>query len=169
MKVSENRPASTGASSPLVTFGAMAATAAMVATAALLGACTTRAGGNAGGPPAPVDRAAPAAKSVKVSEGSLTKEEIEQVIRAGLPGIKACYEQSLKTSPDAQGRIVSLFVISAEGTVSSSTTNFTDKWTGERPEAFTSCVDEAIRGWTFPKPRGGGVVQVKYPFIFNRK
>ena len=30
-----------------------------------------------------------------------------------------------------------------------------------------NCVVQAVRRWEFPKPRGGGIVIVTYPFVFN--
>jgi len=30
-----------------------------------------------------------------------------------------------------------------------------------------TCVTRRIAQWIFPKPKGGGMVVVKYPFIFN--
>jgi hypothetical protein len=30
-----------------------------------------------------------------------------------------------------------------------------------------TCVAGRVRTWMFPKPKGGGVVQVTYPFIFK--
>ena len=98
-------------------------------------------------------------------EGSLTKEEIEAVIRANLAQIKACYERFLQSNRDLAGRVTTNFTISAEGRVTSASVASSDLGS---PGA-EGCMTGAIRRWKFPLPRGGGVVQVKYPFVFNSR
>jgi TonB family protein len=34
-------------------------------------------------------------------------------------------------------------------------------------QAVERCVERAVRRWLFPKPRGGGIVLVRYPFVFR--
>ena len=29
------------------------------------------------------------------------------------------------------------------------------------------CLAEKIKGWRFPQPAGGGIVEVNYPFVFK--
>jgi hypothetical protein len=29
------------------------------------------------------------------------------------------------------------------------------------------CIASAVRRWEFPKPQGGGIVQVSYPFVLK--
>jgi TonB family protein len=98
-----------------------------------------------------------------VTEGSLTKEEIEAVIRANLAQIKACYERNLQGNRQLSGRVQSAFVINADGRV---TTSSVSQSTLASP-ATESCIAEAIKRWKFPQPRGGGVVNVKYPFVLQ--
>jgi TonB family protein len=76
---------------------------------------------------------------------------------------KYCYEPELAKNPKLSGRIEVQFTISAEGKVIavvlvSSTMN--------NPKV-ERCLVNAIRRWRFPKPSGGGIVIVKYPFSFS--
>ena len=98
-------------------------------------------------------------------EGSLSKEEIEAVIRANLAQIKACYERFLQGNRDLAGRVTTNFVIGGDGRVTTAGIASSDLGS---PGA-ESCITGAIRRWKFPLPRGGGVVQVKYPFVFNSR
>lgn len=98
-------------------------------------------------------------------EGSLTKEEIEAVIRANLAQIKACYERFLQGNRNLAGRVTTNFVIGGDGRVNSATIANSDLGS---PGA-EGCMAGAIRRWKFPLPRGGGVVSVKYPFVFNSR
>ena len=48
--------------------------------------------------------------------------------------------------------------------------NFWDgRATGERlgNPAAENCIAQAVRRWTFPQPKGGGIVIVSYPFVFG--
>lgn len=98
-----------------------------------------------------------------VVEGSLTREEIEAVIRANLAQIKACYERNLQGNRGLQGRVLSKFSIGTDGRVDSS--GIESSTLNHRPTE--SCIAEAIKRWKFPIPRGNGVVHVRYPFILN--
>ena len=98
-------------------------------------------------------------------EGQLTKEEIEAVIRANLAQIKACYERFLQGNRNLAGRVSTKFVIGTNGRVNAASVASSDLGS---PGA-ESCMIGAIRRWKFPLPRGGGVVQVTYPFVFNSK
>ena len=95
--------------------------------------------------------------------GSLDKEVIRRVIRKHINPVKICYERKLVVQPGLEGRVNVQFVIDADGTVpvsgvSSSTLN---------DPSVEDCIGEAICSWEFPKPTGGGIVIVSYPFNFT--
>jgi hypothetical protein len=95
--------------------------------------------------------------------GSLDKEVIRRVIRMHLNEMKFCYEQQLLKRPDLFGRVVVQFTIAGTGAVlvagvQSSSMN--------APEV-DRCVADAVHRLTFPKPEGGGIVMVSYPFAFK--
>lgn len=104
---------------------------------------------------------APAADSVL--EGSLSREEIEAVIRANLAKIKACYERSLQANRGLAGRVMTNFTIQQNGRVA--TSRIVNSDLGNR--TAENCIAGEIRRWKFPLPRGGGQVKVTYPFVFT--
>jgi len=96
-------------------------------------------------------------------EGGLDREVIRRVILSHRAQIRYCYEKGLSAKPDLAGKVVSEFVIGADGRV---TTARTASRTLEESEV-PSCIESKIRTWTFPPPKGGGVVVVTYPFLFK--
>jgi TonB family protein len=95
--------------------------------------------------------------------GSLDKEAIRAVIKSHRSQLNGCYLPRLSEAPQLAGNIHVKFVISPSGGVSTasverSTVNDAD---------LEACVVQAVAGWAFPEPKGGGIVQVKYPFIFK--
>lgn len=95
--------------------------------------------------------------------GSLDKEIIRRVIKEHMQQIRYCYEKELIRSPGLFGKVATQFTISAAGTVQSAEVS---QSTMNNPEV-ERCITSKIRTWVFPKPKGGGVVIVKYPFIFK--
>ncbi|HLL04936.1 MAG TPA: adventurous gliding motility protein GltG [Myxococcaceae bacterium] len=101
--------------------------------------------------------------SEPVVMGSLDKELIRQVIQRNRGQIRFCYESQLTKYPKLSGKVAIRFVITAEGTVSSSDVAQSTASNAE----LEKCVAGRVRTWLFPKPKGGGVVVVTYPFIFK--
>ncbi|GEM_PF-6984277 len=93
-------------------------------------------------------------------KGVLSKDEIRRGIRNGRRRIKYCYEKELFLNPQLKGQLKVEFTIGAKGTVISAfiTLPFQEK--------VDPCVIKAIKDLKFPKPRGGGIVIVRYPFNF---
>lgn len=96
--------------------------------------------------------------------GSLDKELIRKVIHANRSQIRFCYESQLNRFPKLEGKVAVKFIISATGTVASSSVAQSTVGNAE----LESCVAGRVRTWVFPKPKGGGVVVVTYPFIFKQ-
>jgi hypothetical protein len=94
------------------------------------------------------------------SSGDLDKAIIRRYIKRNLQKIQYCYEKQLLAKPTLSGTVSSQFFITPNGTVASS------KADGVDPEV-SSCVADVIKSIEFPKPKGGGSVQVNYPFIFH--
>lgn len=95
-----------------------------------------------------------------VATGDLDKNIIRRYIRQKLPRITYCYEKQLLVRADLSGTIVTQFQISPQGAVLNSKAEGVSK-------EVADCVAEVIQGITFPKPKGGGLVQVRYPFTFR--
>ena len=96
--------------------------------------------------------------------GSLDKELIRQVIRRNINQVRYCYETQLQRNPKLNGKVSVKFVISAAGTVASSQVASSTVDNAE----LEACVAGRVRAWEFPKPKGGGVVVVTYPFVFKQ-
>ncbi len=94
--------------------------------------------------------------------GSLSKEEINRVVRRHMAQIKHCYEKELNKSPKLQGKLLGSWTISAAGSVSKASM----KQNTMGNKNVGRCVTSIIKRMRFPKPRGGGVVYVSYPFVF---
>jgi TonB family protein len=91
--------------------------------------------------------------------GTLDKALIGGVVRDHLGEIKRCYEARLGARPGLAGRVVVNFTITRDGSVSEPQVR--KSTLGD--ETAESCMVEAVRGWTFPRP-DGGIVIVSYPF-----
>jgi hypothetical protein len=99
-----------------------------------------------------------------VVRGSLDKETIRRIIRRHINEVKYCYEKELVTKPKLNGKVTIAFVIAPTGAVQAS--NVAGSTMGS--SAVEGCIAAAVRRWTFPAPKGGGIVQVSYPFVLNR-
>jgi pSer/pThr/pTyr-binding forkhead associated (FHA) protein len=94
------------------------------------------------------------------SQGDLDKAIIRRYIKRNIQKIQYCYEKQLLANPTLSGTVQSQFFITPNGTVASSTGSGVDS-------TVANCVADVIRNIEFPKPKGGGGVQVNYPFIFH--
>ncbi len=94
--------------------------------------------------------------------GGLDPDVIAAIIKRYLAQIQYCYEQQLVINPKLQGKVLASFVIKGNGLIGKA--EIMQSSLG-RPEA-ERCITEKIMKWKFPKPRGGGSVGVKYPFLF---
>jgi Vault protein inter-alpha-trypsin domain len=97
--------------------------------------------------------------------GSLDKDIIRRIVRAHINEVRHCYNQGLASDPNLKGRVLVAFTIDATGTVVSAVVDESD--TTLRNPLVAACIAKATKRWRFPKPAGGGVVQVKYPFILE--
>jgi hypothetical protein len=95
--------------------------------------------------------------------GALDKSLIDRVVKSHLAQIRYCYQRELAKNPKLFGKIVVKFVIAKDGTVSSATTKSS---TMNNP-IVERCVNSRFMRMRFPKPKGGGIVIVSYPFVFN--
>jgi TonB family protein len=78
--------------------------------------------------------------------------------------IRYCYESELQRSPGLAGKVTLEWMIAPSGAVTSARSV-----ESALPRAVSSCLEEKVRGWRFPKlPPGMGAATIRYPFIFNR-
>jgi beta-lactamase regulating signal transducer with metallopeptidase domain/biopolymer transport protein ExbD len=111
------------------------------------------------GPLPPAAPEPPAASA----RGSLDRTVIQTVIRATLGDIKNCYEAGLARSPKLRGRVVARFTIGDAGKVVASAI----KKSTLRDERVERCIGDVVGKMEFPRPLGGGIVMVEYPFTFT--
>ncbi|MBU0550542.1 TonB family protein [Myxococcota bacterium] len=95
--------------------------------------------------------------------GSLDKETIRRIIRRHRNEYRYCYEKELNVKRDLEGKIVVKFTISGTGSVIAASIAETTM----RNANVESCLTKKIQRWAFPAPKGGGIVTVRYPFIFK--
>ena len=95
--------------------------------------------------------------------GSLGKEIIRRVVHQHINEVKFCYDQELARKPALAGRISVQFAISPVGQVITSVMQSTSM----DDARVENCVVSAVRRWEFPKPVGGGIAIVLYPFNFT--
>lgn len=96
--------------------------------------------------------------------GGLTADEVGRIIRRHWNEIKYCYEKELSKDPNLYGKVGVYFEIGPVGDVTIAQVRETTMNNGE----VESCMLSKVKLWKFPSPRGGGVVQVNYPFIFKQ-
>jgi hypothetical protein len=95
--------------------------------------------------------------------GGLSREVINRVIQKHYNEIKYCYEKELSKSPDLYGKVTVLFLIDGGGRVGEALVQQTTL----ASDPVESCIINHVRRWSFPAPRGGGTVQVTYPYVFK--
>ncbi|PRQ09325.1 AgmX/PglI C-terminal domain-containing protein [Enhygromyxa salina] len=96
--------------------------------------------------------------------GSLDRDIVRRIVRAHINEVRSCYNAGLSRDPSLQGRVAINFVIDDMGSVSSSSVDQASTLTDR---TVSRCIASAVERWRFPKPRGGGVVRVTYPFILS--
>jgi outer membrane biosynthesis protein TonB len=95
--------------------------------------------------------------------GSLDKDVIRTEMGRHQGEIRSCYERGLARDRSLKGLVSVLFKIASSGQVvvsevQSSTMNDNE---------VEDCLGRTVCEWHFPKPEGGGVVIVSYPYNFT--
>jgi Protein kinase domain len=96
-------------------------------------------------------------------QGYLEAQVITQVISQNDAEITLCFEGALKRGQGLSGRVSVRFLIGPDGAVISS--ELDQSTLGDHPAE--TCIVNAVRGLRFPKPQGGGVVSVIFPFLLS--
>jgi TonB family protein len=95
--------------------------------------------------------------------GSLDKEIIRRIVRRHINEVKYCYDQQLVNWPGLEGRVVVQFTIGGNGSVIASTLQ--SSTVANAP--LENCIVRAVRRWEFPRPLGGGIASISYPFVLT--
>ncbi len=101
-------------------------------------------------------------KEVEV-RGALDPAVIRQIIEERLSEIRYCYENALLKQTGLSGKIAASWTIQSDGSVAQVISDSSEI----EQKLLHPCVRKQIAQWKFPSPKGGGVVKVKYPFLFN--
>jgi Sec-independent protein translocase protein TatA len=95
--------------------------------------------------------------------GSMDPELLRKILQEYLPQFRHCYQQELLTAADIKGVIDLDFQINPNGRVSRTTIKAKDARFSNKG---TDCMAQVLRIIEFPKPKGGGVVDVRQPLNF---
>ncbi len=95
--------------------------------------------------------------------GALDKDIIRRIVRAHINEVRACYNRGLELDPTLAGTLTVDFTIDAAGRVSAAT----EASTTVADRKVNACIVRAVKRWKFPKPQGGGSVEVEYPFVLG--
>lgn len=98
-----------------------------------------------------------------VLEGGLDRAVIQATIAKYLNQVRACYERGLRQKPGIAGQVTMAFAIGATGKLQYSKVSKSSL--GYQP--VEGCISDRMMTWQFPKPLGGVVVKVKYPFLLR--
>jgi hypothetical protein len=97
--------------------------------------------------------------------GAIDKELIRRVIQEHASQIRYCYEQELQRDPKLEGKVVIRWIINADGHVSNAQVD--GGGTTLANDGVHRCMMDRIQSWEFPKPKGGGIAVITYPWILR--
>lgn len=96
--------------------------------------------------------------------GSIDADAIEAAIQAHRDEFRLCYEREINAeNPSLAGRVGTSFVIGSSGKVAQAGVESSSLKNANAER----CILSVIKRIQFPIPRGGGIVQVSYPFKFS--
>ncbi|MCU0696798.1 MAG: TonB family protein [Myxococcaceae bacterium] len=93
----------------------------------------------------------------------LERDVVMAVIRRHQSEITFCYETALPQHSTLAGKVAVSFTIDASGSVSEA--QIAESGLGN--ENVEACMLSRIRRWKFPEPKGGGVVVITFPWVFQ--
>lgn len=97
-------------------------------------------------------------------EATADEDDIRGVVHEHRDQIRYCYEVALAKDSRLEGKIVIDFTIDPSGAVTEPGISKAATTLLDAP--VQRCIIDAVAGWQFARPTGGGVVHVSYPFIF---
>jgi len=97
--------------------------------------------------------------------GSIDPELIRRVIREHASQVRYCYEQQLALNPRLEGKVSIRWQIDSQGRASQTVVERGE--TTLASEEVHRCIMSRIVTWDFPRPKGGGIAIVKYPWILR--
>lgn len=95
--------------------------------------------------------------------GTIDKRIIQKIVRQHTGELRSCYERELAKVKGLNGRIVAVWIIDMNGSV----TKAGIKESTMNNSNVENCMVNFIKSWRFPIPKGGGMASVEYPFVFE--
>jgi Ca-activated chloride channel family protein len=92
--------------------------------------------------------------------GDLDKTIIRRYVHRSEDKIRYCYEKRLVAKPSISGTITAHFTVSPAGSVLASKADGFD-------DEVATCIADVVKEIDFPATKGGGAVQINYPFTFT--
>lgn len=96
--------------------------------------------------------------------GAIDPDILRRILREHIPQFRYCYQQELGRNSKIKGIIDLNFMINGKGRVSKTSV---DSKRGKFSKKGINCVSGVLKMIKFPKPKGGGVVEVKQPLNFS--
>jgi TonB family protein len=100
--------------------------------------------------------------SARPSNGYLSADQINRVVRRSASAIRYCYETQLQRQPTLRGQVTIAWTIGLSGSVSGARVGRSSM----HNSSVEGCVVRVVGRMRFPQP-DGGPVQVSYPFDFG--
>jgi len=88
-------------------------------------------------------------------QGSLDKAIVRRYLHRNRRKAQYCYERRLLVKPNLGGLVRARFMINPQGVVAAAKVQFADS-------KVAKCVESILRAIKLPKPKGGGIVQVRF-------
>ncbi|MDH4468017.1 MAG: AgmX/PglI C-terminal domain-containing protein [Bacteriovoracaceae bacterium] len=96
--------------------------------------------------------------------GSIDPELLRKILREYIPQFRYCYQEELSSNAQIGGVMDLNFTLDGEGRVTDSkVVAKTGKFSGKG----INCINGVLKSINFPKPKGGGKVEVKQPLNFT--
>jgi hypothetical protein len=97
--------------------------------------------------------------------GSIDRELVRKVIQDHAAQIRYCYEQQLALNPKLSGKVSIKWIINADGSATGAQVD--GSGTTLADDRVHDCMKSRIQSWQFPKPKGGGIAVITYPWILR--
>ena len=107
------------------------------------------------------EEAPAAADKPMAATSNLSQQQISQVIRQNLPGVKACYLRISREGEQRSGKAIVSFDVGPGGDVRDTKVD-APTFQGT---SLPTCVSAMVSHWAFPKSQSGGLA-ISYPFVF---
>ncbi len=99
----------------------------------------------------------------QIESDEIDRETVMRVVQRHRAEVRYCYERELAQRKDLAGKVTLHFTIGPDGrVVRSGIGDSTLEHAGVH-----RCLEERALRWRFPHPTRGGLVEVRYPFIFR--